>query len=102
MVCRYVYCVGCKAKSMHLFQVPLPGYIENIKEKLAENLHELWALGKIENGWIWGEVSHDFVASSLTLMSVNGTLVSSLISSIVGGYFCCRFFSECDVSHFIG
>jgi len=42
------------------FQIPLPGYIENIKEKLAENLHELWAMGKIENGWIWGEVSDAF------------------------------------------
>ena len=40
-----------------LFKVPLPGYIENIKEKLAENLHELWAMSKIENGWIWGDVS---------------------------------------------
>jgi len=37
-------------------QVQLPAYIENVKEKLAENLHELWAMGKIENGWIWGEV----------------------------------------------
>jgi len=28
-----------------------------VKEKLAENLHELWAMNKIDNGWIWGEVS---------------------------------------------
>lgn len=39
------------------FQIPLPTYIENVKEKLAENLHELWAMSKIENGWIWGEVN---------------------------------------------
>jgi len=38
------------------FQVQLPAYIENVKEKLAENLHELWAMSKIENGWIWGDV----------------------------------------------
>jgi len=39
--------------------VQLPGYVENVKEKLAENLHELWAMGKIENGWIWGERRDD-------------------------------------------
>ena len=44
-------------------QIQLPTFIENVKEKLAENLHELWAMGKIENGWIWGEVGlrHDSV-----------------------------------------
>jgi len=44
--------------ALFLVQVQLPTYIENVKEKLAENLHELWAMSKIENGWIWGEVSN--------------------------------------------
>jgi len=43
-------------------QVQLPTYIENVKEKLAENLHELWAMSKIENGWIWGDVSFKFIS----------------------------------------
>ena len=30
--------------------------MENVTDKLAGNLHELWAMSKIENGWIWGEV----------------------------------------------
>jgi len=37
-------------------QIQLPAYIENVKEKLAENLHEMWAMGKIDSGWIYGEV----------------------------------------------
>ena len=34
----------------------LPTYIESVRDKLAENIHELWALGKIEQGWTFGEV----------------------------------------------
>lgn len=37
-------------------QVQLPTYIDNVREKLAENIHELWAMGKIEQGWMYGEV----------------------------------------------
>ncbi len=30
--------------------------MENVREKLAENIHELWAMGKIEQGWQYDEV----------------------------------------------
>ena len=44
----------------HCLQVQLPLYIDGVREKLAENLHELWAMRKIEQGWAYGEVrSHD-------------------------------------------
>lgn len=33
--------------------------MENIRDKLAENIHEMWALSKIENGWIFGERRDD-------------------------------------------
>ncbi|VDN03294.1 unnamed protein product [Thelazia callipaeda] len=36
--------------------VVLPHFATNIHEKLAENLHELWAMRKIELGWSYGEV----------------------------------------------
>ncbi|KAI4471407.1 ran binding protein 9-related [Holotrichia oblita] len=39
--------------------VSLPSYIESIKDKLAENIHEMWAMNKIEAGWQWGEVRDD-------------------------------------------
>ena len=29
--------------------------VENIRDKLAENIHEMWAVSKIENGWQFGE-----------------------------------------------
>ncbi|ESO90186.1 hypothetical protein LOTGIDRAFT_123762 [Lottia gigantea] len=36
-------------------RIQLPAYIENVRDKLAENLHELWAMSKIEQGWSYGE-----------------------------------------------
>ncbi|KAH0998941.1 hypothetical protein HUJ05_009475, partial [Dendroctonus ponderosae] len=39
--------------------VGLPSYIESIKDKLAENIHEMWAMNKIEAGWAWGEYRDD-------------------------------------------
>uniref|UniRef100_A0A914R472 Ryanodine receptor Ryr domain-containing protein n=1 Tax=Parascaris equorum TaxID=6256 RepID=A0A914R472_PAREQ len=35
--------------------VILPHFAMDIHEKLAENLHELWAMRKIELGWTYGE-----------------------------------------------
>lgn len=39
------------------FQIQLPAYIENVRDRLAENLHEVWAASKIEQGWSFGEVN---------------------------------------------
>lgn len=39
--------------------VILPALVDNIKDKLAENIHEMWALNKIEAGWSWGERRDD-------------------------------------------
>uniref|UniRef100_T1JNF8 Ryanodine receptor n=1 Tax=Strigamia maritima TaxID=126957 RepID=T1JNF8_STRMM len=40
--------------------VALPNHIENIREKLAENIHELWAMNKIDAGWSFGEKRDDY------------------------------------------
>ncbi|XP_072031407.1 LOW QUALITY PROTEIN: ryanodine receptor 2-like [Amphiura filiformis] len=39
--------------------VVLPGYIEMLRDKLAENIHELWCMNKIEMGWTWGPIRDD-------------------------------------------
>jgi ryanodine receptor 2 len=41
--------------------VTLAPFVENIKDKLAENIHEMWALNKIEAGWQWGERRDDYM-----------------------------------------
>lgn len=38
------------------FQIVLPPHLERIREKLAENIHELWAVTRIEQGWTYAAV----------------------------------------------
>ncbi|XP_035526010.1 ryanodine receptor 2-like [Morone saxatilis] len=40
-------------------QIMLPPHLERIREKLAENIHELWVMNKIELGWTYGAVRDD-------------------------------------------
>jgi ryanodine receptor 2 len=37
-------------------QIQLPPYIDSVRDKLAENLHEIWAMSKIEQGWKYSDV----------------------------------------------
>uniref|UniRef100_A0A182IRU9 Uncharacterized protein n=1 Tax=Anopheles atroparvus TaxID=41427 RepID=A0A182IRU9_ANOAO len=39
--------------------ITLTSSVETIRDKLAENIHEMWALNKIEAGWTWGERRDD-------------------------------------------
>uniref|UniRef100_A0A671MJD1 Ryanodine receptor 3-like n=1 Tax=Sinocyclocheilus anshuiensis TaxID=1608454 RepID=A0A671MJD1_9TELE len=40
-------------------QIVLPPHLENVRDKLAENIHELWGMNKIELGWMHGKVRDD-------------------------------------------
>nr|XP_049707638.1 ryanodine receptor isoform X50 [Helicoverpa armigera] len=40
-------------------QITLPSYVEQIRDKLAENIHEMWAMNKIEAGWMYGDQRED-------------------------------------------
>ncbi|CAG9853862.1 unnamed protein product [Phyllotreta striolata] len=46
-------------KPVDTSMVSLPPYIESIRDKLAENIHEMWAMNKIEAGCQWGEYRDD-------------------------------------------
>lgn len=46
-------------KPVDTTMVNLPGYVEQIRDKLAENIHEMWAMNKIEAGWCYGEIRDD-------------------------------------------
>ena len=41
------------------FQIQLQPFVENIRDKLAENIHEMWAVTKIETGWCFAEERDD-------------------------------------------
>ncbi|XP_035535034.1 ryanodine receptor 3, partial [Morone saxatilis] len=40
-------------------QIVLPPHLDNVRDKLAENIHELWGMNKIELGWTYGKIRDD-------------------------------------------
>ncbi|XP_063040140.1 ryanodine receptor 3-like [Engraulis encrasicolus] len=40
-------------------QIVMPPHLEKVRDKLAENIHELWAMNKIELGWSYGKIRDD-------------------------------------------
>ena len=38
-------------------KVHLPDWVEAIEDRLAENIHDVWAVSKIDGGWKYNEVS---------------------------------------------
>uniref|UniRef100_A0A3B5LUF7 Uncharacterized protein n=1 Tax=Xiphophorus couchianus TaxID=32473 RepID=A0A3B5LUF7_9TELE len=40
-------------------QVVMPPHLEKVRDKLAENIHELWGMNKIELGWTYGKIRDD-------------------------------------------
>ncbi|XP_039597204.1 ryanodine receptor 3 isoform X6 [Polypterus senegalus] len=40
-------------------QIVMPPHLEKVRDKLAENIHELWGMNKIELGWTYGKVRDD-------------------------------------------
>lgn len=39
--------------------VSLPKELLELTEKIAENVHEIWALGRVSEGWTYGEERDD-------------------------------------------
>lgn len=39
--------------------VELPEELLELTEKIAENVHEVWSVGRLKDGWTYGEVRND-------------------------------------------
>jgi hypothetical protein len=48
-----------KPKPTNTFKIKLGDDIKNLKEKLAENTHEIWAEKRIAEGWTSGSKRND-------------------------------------------
>ena len=48
-----------KPKPIDTSDVQLPEELESLTELLSENTHEIWAQGRINDGWTYGEVRND-------------------------------------------
>jgi ryanodine receptor 2 len=65
---KNVYCGPCQPLEQIAFTpnpvdtatIEVPDYIEGVRDRLAENLHEIWAMYKIEQGWKYSEVRFDW------------------------------------------
>ncbi|XP_034078389.1 ryanodine receptor 3-like isoform X2 [Gymnodraco acuticeps] len=40
-------------------QIIMPVHLDKVRDKLAENIHELWGMNKIELGWSYGKIRDD-------------------------------------------
>ena len=59
---------GYKPRLLDLEGVQLPDSLEALVDKLAENAHNVWAAGRIREGWTYG-VANVSVSQSLCLTS---------------------------------
>ena len=46
-------------KPMDTSNIVLPEDLTELTEKIAENVHEVWAEGRIQEGWTYGAVRND-------------------------------------------
>ena len=77
--------------------IVFPTHLEDVRDRLAENIHELWCMNKIATGWHYGEYRDDLnkIHSSLTSFDhlpisekqyLTGTAMDNLKSSLALGY----------------
>jgi len=45
--------------------IVFPTHLENVRDRLAENIHELWSMNKVSSGWRFGEVSLIYIIKFL-------------------------------------
>ena len=48
-----------KPNPINTEDVELPRELLELTEKIAENVHDIWAQGRISEGWTYGEVRDD-------------------------------------------
>ncbi|XP_052001465.1 LOW QUALITY PROTEIN: ryanodine receptor 3 [Xyrauchen texanus] len=46
-------------KPVDTSQIVMPPHLEKVRDRLAENIHELWGVNKIELGWSYGKIRED-------------------------------------------
>ena len=46
-------------KPVETSDVELPAELLELTEEIAENVHEVWALGRIKEGWVYGAERND-------------------------------------------
>lgn len=48
-----------KPKPVDVSDVDLPDSLKELMEQIAENVHEVWSRGRMEDGWVYGPERDD-------------------------------------------
>lgn len=51
-------------KPIDTSEVELPEELTELTEKIAENVHDIWAIGRIKEGWTYGEKRDDDIKTN--------------------------------------
>ena len=51
--------------------IVLPADLLELTEKIAENVHENWAVGRVKEGWVYGEERNDHMKTTPCLVPYN-------------------------------
>lgn len=51
--------LDCTPEPMDLSSVDLPESLIQLSERIAENVHEVWAKARMDEGWTYGEKRDD-------------------------------------------
>jgi ryanodine receptor 2 len=57
---QFQHHIGFTPQPVRTIHIILPTHLENVRDRLAENIHELWSMNKIASGWRFGEVNFFF------------------------------------------
>lgn len=60
-----------KPKPIDTSNVTLPEELLELTEKIAENVHEVWAAGRVKENWTYGETRDDFNKRTPCLVPYN-------------------------------
>ncbi len=52
-------------------KISLPDELKELTEKIAENVHDVWAEGRIKGGWTYGKVRDDAKKETPCLVPYN-------------------------------
>lgn len=58
-------------KPIDTSDINLPEELLALTEKIAENVHDVWAVGRIEQGWTYGSVRNDAKKETPCLVPYN-------------------------------
>lgn len=48
-----------KPRPVDVSDVDLPDSLKELMEQIAENVHEVWSRGRMEDGWVYGPERND-------------------------------------------